>query len=109
MTDTDRDADGVYTGPDEKTVTLTKPVKRKGFEDLTAVTVCEPDAKQLSAYFKKLGETNDNGIEALIHLIASTSGHPHIDIEKIKQRDLDELGRFFEVFTRVPPKPTSAP
>jgi len=109
MAQTDRDENGVYTGPDEKTITLRKPIPRKGSQegDLTAITVKEPTAKQLSMYLAKINSTNDDGIEALVLLTSLTSGIPPNDVEKLSQRDLDDCGQFLMGFTRVPQK--SAP
>lgn len=104
MAEVERDADGVYTGPGEKTIPLRTPVKRQGTTDLDEVTIQEPTAKQLSQYFTKMNGTQDDGIEAIVLLVSLTSGVPLPDVEKLKQRDLDACGDFLAVFTKVPPK-----
>jgi hypothetical protein len=104
----DRDAAGVYTGPDEKTITLRKPVKRKGADDLVAVTLQEPTAKQLSTYLALRNNSQDDGVAAMVQLICNVSGNIQPDIEAMKQRDFDDCAAFLQVFTTVPPPKTSA-
>lgn len=104
MAQIDRDADGVYTGPGEKTIPLRTPIKREGATTLESITIQEPTAKQLSQYFAKINSTNDDGTEAVMMLIMMTSGVPLPDIEKLKQRDLGACADFLAVFTPVPPK-----
>lgn len=104
MADSERDAAGIYTGPGEKTIPLRTPVKREGTSDLSAITIQEPNAKQLSQYFQIVNSTNDEGTEALIMLISATSGVAIPDVQKLKQRDLGACGDFLAVFTPVPPK-----
>lgn len=108
MAEIERDADGVYIGPGEKTFQLISPLKREGTSDLTSITVKEPTAKQLSQYFQRQNATNDGGIEAVVLLISLASGVPLPDVEKLRQRDLDTCGGFLAVFTKAPPQ-TSAP
>lgn len=108
MADTERDEDGNYTGPGEKTIPLRTSITRADGNAATSITINEPNGKQLSAYFKRKNETSDDGIEATILLISLTSGWIPADAEKLKQRDLDACGEFLAGFSKVPPKSASA-
>jgi hypothetical protein len=106
MAQQDRDENGVYTGPGETMIPLRTPVKRDGKDDLTSLSLREPDAGQLSAYLAKINSTSDEGIEASIELIAAVSGVLSIDIRKLKSRDLDACAEWLALFTKAQPKPT---
>lgn len=104
----DRDADGIYTGPGTKVIPLITPVKRDGTTDLVEITLQEPNAKQLSAYLTRVNQTNDDGVHAMTNLIADCSGVAPPDVEKLKQRDHDKCASWLILFTKVLPKPTTA-
>lgn len=106
MADVQRDADGVYTGPGEKTITLRTAIDAAS-GSLSSITIKEPTAKQLSQYFSMLNSTHDEGIQATCLLISLCSGVIQPDVEKLKQRDLDACGEFLAVFTKVSPKPVA--
>lgn len=99
----DRDDNGVYTGPGEITLTLLTPVKRKGQDDLTSITLHEPSGKQLSLHAERLNATNDEGISATMLLVSLVSGWIPPDVEAMKQRDLDACGFWLANFTRRKP------
>lgn len=100
----DRDENGIYTGPGEITIPFVSPVKRKGQDDLTSITLQEPTGKQLSIHAEKLNSTNDDGISATMLLISLVSGVIPPDVEAMKQRDLDACGFWLANFTRRKPK-----
>lgn len=100
-----RDENGVYTGPDKKTVKLRTPIKRDGGDELREITLQEPTARQLSDYFRTTNATSDEGVQATIDLISACGGVIPPDVEKLKQRDFDECSAFLALFTKaLPPK-----
>lgn len=100
--DKDRDSDGVYTGAGTKTIQLRTPIKRDGAEDIVAVTLQEPTAKQLSVFAEKKNATNDDAITATIGLVSMVSGLMPPDVEKMKSRDLDACATWLALFTAAP-------
>lgn len=106
MAQADRDENGFYTGPGEKTITLRTPVKRDGQQPLTEITLQEPTAKQLSQYLSKVNETSDDGVEAMTLLISLCSGVVPPVLDQLKQRDHDACAAFLALFTKALP-PTS--
>ncbi len=107
MADADRDENGVYTGPGQITLPLITPIKRKDGTDLTSITLNEPTGKQLSQYAAEKNRTQDDAISATILLISLVSGQLPVDVESLKQRDLDACGNWLAGFTPVPPKTSS--
>lgn len=100
----ERDPDGFYTGPGNKTFTLTTPVKRDGADALTAITLNEPTGKQLVLHAERVNQTNDDGISAMLFLISMCSGVVLPDVEAMRQRDIDRCSDWLQLFTR-PRKP----
>jgi hypothetical protein len=104
MADSDRDESGFYTGEGQTTISLRTPVERTGAQPLTAITLKEPTAKQLSEFFQKANQTNDDGVAAMTLLISLCSGIPPNEVENLRQRDHDKCAAWLALFTKALPK-----
>lgn len=102
----DRDAEGNYTGPAEKTIQLKNQIEAKGADTVSSITVKEPTARQMSDLVDRQNRTNY--VDAGIHLIAAMCGLDPGQAGLLGKRDFEEAMNFCEGFSKLQPATPSA-
>ena len=102
--------EGVYTGPEDKILTLRRPLKLHAADEnpVNEIKLTEPNAAQMSKFLKAQQRPGADDVEAGAVFIAENCGVKKDLIMTMGARDFQEALDFLSGFTN-PPKPAPAP
>lgn len=97
---------GAYTGPEELTIKLKKPIRLHETDEnpVTEINLTEPTAGQLSKFLKAQAAKGADDVEAGCVLISLNSGISKAHALLLTSRDFEEALDFLTGFTKAAQK-----